>query len=618
MELLIPSWADLAGWAGVLVASLALMGFGRLLSLGRAAPEAALVAGWGGACFVLTIWGVTTTASLWLPAIGVTVVGLLGVAAVPPRPGTWGGLLRMAALALPLLVVMASARPSLPDTFLNLLPNAAYLYDHAGFPADDRWPSYSFLPGAPYNLQLAAFIASLFAPEFPPNAMIALNIVLQLAFALFLTRLLERSEEDAATVPSWGATALGLLLTTALNPGFVPRYHLSAYSEASVTVTLGFAAWFAARALERLAAGRPARTDLTLVALTLAALVNIKQDSIAIVVGLVAAAVALALLAGGERRGRAAAALALAALPALLLYLAWRWYVLTHFAGGELKPLPFAQWQFGNIPLILRSMAGEMAERAYFLVAVALALAGLVWRVRRRGLDLTTRVAALFAGVTLVYNAALLVTYIGHFPGRMSVEAHSYFRYNTHLGLLLVLTLVLLARDIAAERSWALAGAARRAAPAILMTLVALCPLVFFGYLRFDLEAPQQRAWQIAAMAIARLGEEKRLALLLPGDNGSLTAMLDGLIRFTSPHHRDVDLRIVTMLAPDTLDRLAADGYGLAFVSCVPAGFADLPAGRPALLERDAGGWRSAELEPYPAPRSRHWSHVLTEASLCL
>src|SRR5258708_25366167 len=79
-EFMIPSWTDLAGWAGVLAAALALTGFGRLLSLGRGAPEAALVAGWGGACLVLTLWGVATAASLRLPAVRAGIMGAI-------RPG---------------------------------------------------------------------------------------------------------------------------------------------------------------------------------------------------------------------------------------------------------------------------------------------------------------------------------------------------------------------------------------------------------------------------------------------------------------------------------------------------------------------------------------------------
>ncbi len=620
MELLIPSWADLAAWAGVLVAALVFIGVGRLLSRGRAAPEAALVAGWGGACVALTLWGVATAASLRWPATAIAAAGLVGLVArrVRPEAAAWRGVLRMGVVALPLLAVMVSARPSLPDTFLNLLPNAAYLYDHAGFPADDRSPSHSFLPGAPYNMQLAAFTAALFTPGFPPAAMIGINLILQLAFALFLARLIERGDDAAAILPTWGATALGLLLATLINPGFVPRYHLSAYSETSVTVALAFAAWFAARALDRFAAQRTASAELTLLALTLAALVNIKQDSIALVAGLLGAALVLALLQGREGRGRALAALLLAAAPALLLYAAWRWYVLSHFAAGELKPLPFAQWQFVNIPLILRSMLKEMLEKGYFFAAAALAVAGLIWRLRRHGLDRTTRVAALFAGVMLAYDAALFVTYIGHFPGQMSAEAHSFFRYNTHLGLLLVLTLLLLARDIVAERGWTLRGALRRAGPAALVAVAALCPLALASLLRFDLEVPQLRTWQLAAIAKARLGTERRLALVLPGDNGSVTAMLEGLIRFVPPAHPDLDLRSVTALAPETFDRLARDGYRLALISCTAAGSHDVPAGRAVLLEHGAGGWRAAAQEAYPVPRSRRWSHVLLDAPLCL
>jgi hypothetical protein len=322
LQLLIPSWADLAAWVGVLITAALFIGMGRLLSLGRAAPEVALVAGWGGACLALTLWGVVTMASLRWPAAAIATAGLIGL--VLPRFRVpriaWRSALRMMVVALPLLAVMASARPSLPDTFLNLLPNAAYLYDHASFPADARWPSHSFLPGAPYNMQLAAFVASLFTPGFPATAMIAINLILQLAFALFLARLIERGDDAAAILPSWGATALGLLLTTLINPGFVPRFHFSAYSEASVTMALAFAAWFAARALDRLAAQRAATAELTLFALTLTALVNIKQDSIALVAGLLVTALVLALLQGRDGRGRSLVALLLAAAPALLLY----------------------------------------------------------------------------------------------------------------------------------------------------------------------------------------------------------------------------------------------------------------------------------------------------------
>ncbi len=620
MDLLIPSWAELAGWGGVLVATLLFIGCGRVCA-GRAAPEAALVAGWGGACLVLTLWGVASTAPLVVPALFIMLLGVVGLLLPRAALGAsdWRGMGRMLLVGLPLLAVMASARPSQPDTFLNLLPNAAYLWDHGFFPADDRVASHSLLPGAPYNLQLAGYVVSLLARRLALNAMIGFNIVLQLAAALLLARLAAGREDDAAAVPSWGAAALGLLLATLINPGFVPRYHLSAYSEASVAVTTGFAGWFAAGAVERLAAGRKPARDLMLLALCLAALVDIKQDSVALVVAVVASALALALLQPRATRGRAAALVLAAGAPAALLYLAWRWYVLGHFAAGELKLLPVAQWQFALIPLILRSIAAAAVEKAYFFLAVALAFAGLVRHWRRRGLDRTTALAAIFAGVALLYNGAIFFTYIAHFDGAIGASAHSYFRYNTHLGLLLMMALLLLARDLVAERGWTPGGIWRRAAPAALVAAALASPLAFIGFLRFDLEATEQRAWLLAAKAGTALVGDRRLALLLPGDNGSLATMLDALIRFAPPRHLDAELRAVEQPTPETLAALAAAGYRYALLSCASAGIAGVPPAHGALLERAGDGWRPVALWTYPAERFvGRPSRVVAAAPLCL
>jgi hypothetical protein len=622
MELLIPSWSELAGWGGVFVAGLLFIGCGRLLSAGRAAPEAALLAGWGFACVLLTVWGVVTATSLLFPAAAFAGLGVVGfLPKLAPDRAAWRSMLRLGVIAVPLLAIMASARPSQPDTFLNLLPNSAYLWDHAAFPADDRAPAYSLLPAAPYNMQLASFIVSAATWNFSMSAMIGFNIVLQLAFALFLARLIEGSDDDRA-VPSWAAAALGLLLTTVINPGFVDRYDFSAYSEPSVTVATAFAAWFAARALESLAARRPAGGDLALLALTLSALVNIKQDSVALAAAVVATAAALALWQEAGTRARSVGALLLAALPAGALYLAWRWYVLGHFAAGELKLQPVAQWQFDIVPLVLRNMAAAVARYAYFFAAAALALAGLLWRWRRAGLDRTTRVAALFAGVAILYNAALLFTYVAHFDREIGAAAHSYFRYNSHLGLLLMLTLTLLARDVARERRWALVGIGRRVGGGALLAVAMAAPIAgfFFGFLRFDLEAAQQRCWQLAALARQQLDKDPHLALILPADNGSLSTMLAALIRFTPPRHRDAVLGYEYDLSEASLGELAQLGYRYALFSCRTPEFEKWPFDNAGLMERHADGrWLVLAFTRYaPAPLHMRASHVLAEAPLCL
>jgi hypothetical protein len=610
LGLLVPTWLDLAGWAGVIFASLVMIGLGRLATGGRAAPESSLIAGWGACLLVLTAWGLVTEASLRIPATALAALGLLAL--IGPRSRLsreeWRALGRVAALALPLLAIMASARPSLPDTWLNLLPNAAYLYDHGFFPADARPAAHSFIAGAPYAMQLASFLAGLVTPGFPPSAMIDFNIVLLLGAGLLLARLAAVGASDA---PGWTVTALGLLLAIALNPGFDPRYHLSAYSETSVTVALAFAGWHAARGLDRIAGGRDARGDFWLLALILAVLVNIKQESVALTVGVVLSSVALAAAARTQRR-EAIVAVLLAAVPALLLYLGWRWYVLSHFELGELKGLPFAQWHIRELPEILfnilRAIGGKVVFFAIFFAVLALALR----RLARRELDLATRLGAILLGSALVYNAALLGAYVAHFEGEMGIGAHSYFRYSTHLSLMLMAVLVLFLRG---WRWSQLGGRWRGALPAIVVLVALLVPLPFLRLLRFDLEVPNLRAYRLAHEAALRISDNDRLLLIVPGNNGTLPPTVEGVLRYLPPRRPDIAFGI----ADDLASGLATAGYPRALLSCSPPGFALVPAGNGAVLRRQGDAWQvEASWRYAPPPAHAHWSEVLAPASLCL
>lgn len=610
LALLVPSWLDLAGWAGVIFASFAMTGIGRLAAGKRAHPESALIAGWGACVLVLTGWGLATEASFGIPAVALAALGVFAQLSPRWRLGRaeWRTIGRIAALALPLLLVMASARPSLPDTWLNLLPNAAYIYAHGFFPADARPPAHSFIAGAPYNMQLAAYLAGLVTPGFPPSAMIDFNIVLQLAAGLLLARL--AAGEERAAAPGWAMSALGILLATALNPGFVPRYHLSAYSEASVTVTLAFAAWHAARGLDRLAGGRDARSDFRILALILAALVNIKQESVALAFGVVVSALFLVYLARA-RRWQAARAVLVAALPALLLYLGWRWYVLGHFRLGELKPLPFAQWHLDELPEILLNMLRVVGNKLVFFAILAVALVVALRRLWRREIDLATRVGAVLLVTAALYNLALVAAYVAHFVGEMGIDAHSYFRYSTHLGLLLVATLVLFLRD---WRWSQIGGRWRRMVPAALVLLTLLVPLPFLRMLRFDLEVPNLRAYRLAHEAALRIKDGAHLLLVLPGDNGTLPPTIEGVLRFLPPRRPHLHIAVARRVAG-----LADAQDNLALLSCAPPGFKGVPPGNAALLRRQGATWRVEATWPYPpVPPHARWSEVLAAAPLCL
>jgi hypothetical protein len=233
-----------------------------------------------------------------------------------------------------------------------------------------------------------------------------------------------------------------------------------------------------------------------------------------------------------------------------------------------------------------------------------------LWRLLRRELDLGTRLAALLLGVTLVYNLALLGAYVAHFEGEMGIEAHSYFRYSTHLGLLLMATLVLVARE---WRWQELGGRWRRAMPALVVLLALVVPLPFLRMLRFDLEVPNLRAYRLAHEAALRIADGDKLLLILPGDNGSLPPTIEGVLRDLSPRRPHVVLEV----ARDAAAGLARKDYPRALLSC--AVFSIVPAGEGALLKRVGDAWQVEARWPYdPPPPHARWSQVLAPAPLCL
>ncbi|MGH6982607.1 MAG: hypothetical protein ACREEI_00060 [Stellaceae bacterium] len=611
IALLVPSLAQLVGWAAVGFAALIFIGLGRLVSRGGALPEIALVAGWGVACWVLTVWGVVLPVSLRVPAVALAAAGGFGLIWPQSRltAADWRALGRVLLLSLPLLAVMASARPSQPDTFLNLLPNAAYLYDHGLFPAAGRAAAHSLLPAAPYNLQFVALIAGLVTLRFPFVALIAFNVALQLAAGLLLARLVVGGD-DRAEPPAWSVVAFGLLLATALNPGFVPRYHLSGYSEPSVTVALAVAGYLVLRR---------DHASAWLFAAALAALIEIKQDSIALVFGMVLAA-ALQPPALGDRRRAVVQRAVVAAIPAAILCAAWTWYVHARFANPdvELTWMPLGQWQWHLLPTVFGQIAHVVGEKIVFFGPLVAALIGfLVCAWRRPVLDTAgQRAGLILLVVALIYNAALLVSYIGHFSGQMTTDAHSFFRYNTHLALLLMVTLVLMLRG--PSRAWFERQQARHRGRLAVLAIVVyvVCPVGFIHWLRFDLETPQLRAWGLARHIADAVGWDDRVALILPGDGGSLFPVLEGLLRMTPPRRPNLILDDVSTLAPDPFAGLAADQW--AVISCTPSGMTGVPAGEAALFAHEGNGWTLVDHWRYPSADGGHWSRVIALAPLCL
>jgi hypothetical protein len=613
---LLPSWLQLGGLFGVFFAGAVLWLSGRVLAGGRSTPELHLFAGWGAFSFVLTLWGVATQSSMRWPALFFLLLAAIALAVPRLRPGredvvaVW----RVMVLALPIWVIMLAVQPALPDTFTNFLPNAVYVFDHGFFPADDRAHAFATWPAFPYNQPLATYLATLFLPQFPPGALVHFNILLQVTLGLLFARQLRPRAADFAAAPSWSACAGGLLLVMALNPGFVPRIDFTSYAEPALTVGVAIIGWLAADILGKLgkAGTAAARPDLMLLSASLVTLVGTKQVGIILAFSLILGLLALALTDRRIARGPAIAAIVAAALPAALLWVVWRWYVLTHFAAGELKLLPQSAWQFDILPITLANILLAIAEKPVFFATIALAVGLAIGLTSRKGLSTGTRLLLLTTVLFVVYNAFVVVIYVIHMGPVAGEAAHSYFRYMTHVSLLAVLGLTVAAREwVLGRRPASEAAVGRRWVAAALVVLVLLVPVGFAKRLRFDRQMPQPLIWGLARNVADAVRDGDRIALLMPGDNGSDSLMLRAALELTPPRRRDLDIYDVSSVEGG-LEAAAKRGYVKAVLSCAA------PANEAQLLAYDGATWRVEKAWPYPPVTTRErWTTVLAAAPLC-
>jgi hypothetical protein len=614
----LPNAHELGGVVGLATTLLLFLTLGSAATPRRTLPEFQLVAGWGTVCLVFTVWGVLTPWSLRWPAggLGLAAVVWLAWACWHERLPTWAALPRMVLLTAPLWLVMLSVWPSQIDTWLNLLPNAAYLFDHDRLPTALLPPSYSFLPVAPYNTQFADYLASLVSGHFADGAMGLFNVALLCCGGLLLARAVGGSAEGA---PPWWACALGLLLAGPLNPGFVPRFFVSPYGEAPLAVTALFAVWLSADLLGDLARGIAAPRAIAPLALTLAALVNTKQSGIGLLVPIGVTLLALACDDPSIRLRRAVGAMAAVLAPAVLLYLLWRSFALdSGFAAGELKPLATADWNVALLPQIILALLTAMFRKATFFLAVAAVLVLALRSLRRSPWTPEGRLLGMVAGVIVLFNGFLLFGYVAIAVPDEALGAHSYFRYNTQISLIVMLGLVVTLRPWIAVWATDRQRYATRAGQAAVACAL-LLPILGAPLLRFDRDTPQPELRRLAQEAAIYLQPGERLALLLPGDNEDATgSFLRGLLLFSPPRRPGLDFRIETTVEPTTLASVAAAGYRTALVTCAPPGFAGVPTDDAAILRDTPQGWRVLQIWTWPERiRRQPFAGMLARQPLC-
>ena len=621
-----PSLPQLVGLGAVALVALAFTGLGGAIGGRERLPEADGFVGWGVVVAAFTAIGTLGAVPFtWIVAL-LLIASIVGYA-VRARPGHTDPLFPPSAgaalaLAVPLLLVTLSMRASQWDEFTQWLHSARYLYQYDVFPGPGRPISEAIYPAYPYALPLVGYLASRIASAFVEGALAQFNLLMLLGVGLLFARLIRiglgsrgspvgSGRSMAGQTVEWSRVALGLLLATGLSPSFVPRLVLSAYAETGTAATVAVAGVLGWAALEQAAGGdRAAAVRLAArMGLVLAVLVALKEATLALFL-LVLGAVALA---GLRRTGvgwRALGAIVLVgALPGAVVHLAWRLYVAGALPGQEFGLLPWSQWHWSMAPVILGAMANvALAKAGHFglmLVLAGCALRALV-RPRGQGRGGFESLAIIAGAVMVGYNLFLFVTYVGVFAPSDAEHVASFWRYNTHVGLI-----GMAAASLGGATLWRrsvqrrLAGGARRALGGLTVGLAVLGPLALLSHLRFDVEPGKLFARQLGETLGRTLPSDARLLVVDLQEAGFypllVNYMLDG---------RGHVVGAVSALTPDqpaTLRRLIRDDRPTHLLAFPPDRLVEavtetaLPRDTATLLTREPdGAWRIAKTWPMP------------------
>jgi hypothetical protein len=499
----------------VLAAVAAITLAGRLL-LPRAEPAVAFGAGMGGMILAGTALGVAGLDLRFAPA-AILVAALAALARHRRDVGRWaGGVLPVVVLALPLLLLLSDRRGSEWDEFSHWLHAFRYVAVNHVMPGGPEAPAIASCCAAyPYGWPLVG-LAAMSVSGFSEAVPALLNALLLVLFASLLTGL-ARGDRDGA--PGLPAGAAGLLAATAASPTFVHKLAFSAYAD----VPTAFLAALLALLGERIAGGddrHPRGRWALAFGLAGAALMSVKPGNAALFGCILGGTVLLALRRDGWRALLGTHWLVMV-LPAVAASGLWRLHVDRHLAGQEMTIQPMDKWNVAQIPQILLGMLDVARNKGgYFGLALAMVVLGArgLWRNGGR-LD---RLCALAGLAFLGYNLFLLVTYVVVFGSYEALHVASYWRYNTHLGLVLLLPAAMLAGSALRRLG---DGRTTRAAGWLAVVLALAGPLVLAAPIRFDhdLSKPFLRQSLRQAGALIPAGER---AVLIDRQGSGLSGVM--------------------------------------------------------------------------------------------
>lgn len=613
---ILPTLAQALGLISVVFTGVCFVLIGRLAGCHKGLADTALLSGWGAVVLVYT--AVATLSTLDLAVVAWAGVAAAVLAAIVLRrrgealvaPGAW----RVFALGAPFLLIVAAKYPSEVDVLSHWLYNALYLLDHGTLPRPGLPQSLSAYTGFPYNHTFVLHLVSVLIGRFAESAGFIVNFGLVILFAVLLARLIQSAQTESFEgdwpAVSWPLAALALILATYANPIFVRKIVLMANPDTATSVGLTFLGIVGWQLSERLRAGADRLAPWALQFGFLALLfINMKQPNLVILLILFAVMAGLVVFGGGVGAARRLLVWTPLLLgPALLSYLLWRGFLSSAAQLHEATLLPFAQWQFENIPAILRSLWANVVKKAGYFGIMFVLTGWAAWRLFRARTPFD-RLAILVAGLFLGWNGFLFFLYFAHWTGHASTGASSYWRYNTFIGYFGYAVAVygiarlyfqghlqlLLARVRIPER---------RLGQGVVAIALAM-PIVTAPYLRFDREQPKPFLREIGDALGPTLPTDSRLLVHIPGDVGDYATVMQYFANRFRPNISVAPaptLRIIKGDLAKPYPRLP-----MVWAMCGNAaleGFFGLaiPAKKSVLLARKDGTWRIEKSWPWPTP----------------
>jgi len=455
------------------------------------------IIGWATVSLVVTIGGVFFSVPFTYSAVACAALAVFAGRFAWRREGRFlsAGFFKLLVLFGPLLVLVSAMRGSQWDEFSTWLIIPQYLIENDAFPNKDSKLPGQALVAYPYSWHLVNYLASRVSGIFLENAGALFNVFLLTGFGLLVLRLIARGLErdDLGDQPPWPLIALAGLLVSLANPTFAQKVVLTAYADTASAVTTAVAAvlgWFMIEALAEGDEGRARRLAWQMGGVFLV-LVNLKQATLVLLVLVVGAVTLVALRDPRIRILDVARLLPMILVPPLVIYLAWRYHVNLELASRELSLLPYEHWGIHLIPKILWAMLTILAKKGLYLaMVVAIVVVGIRGFIRSQ--TAFDRFAALTAAVVLGYNAFLLFVYVAVFSETDPPRVYSYWRYNMHLGMLVVGFIAYGAATLWRTRLAGRLSLNRVAWLPVILILVA--PFVFAHKIRFDTSPMRQKA----------------------------------------------------------------------------------------------------------------------------